>query len=149
MHGFLFISLYSLIRVSHDAGAAGDLAPNLRGDLGSWRRDPGRAPRPCTLDARATPQSAPEARDTRTSLLHGPRGQLGQGVRGLPQYLIYSYKIEPVRRGVAMPLVRILAALFASANAICVPVRARGRGVAEGPTPRARCRAREVAAWEP
>lgn len=144
MHGFLFISLYSLIRVSHDAGRGGPCGGPW--ELGRRERDPAR---PAPGDARATPQSAPEARDTRTSLLHGQRGQLGQGVRGLPQYLIYSYKIEPVRRGVAMPLVRILAALFASANAICVPVRARGRGVAEGPTPRARRRAREVAAWEP
>ena len=107
MHGFLFISLYSLIRVSHDlehtTRGAGDLAGGL-GSVGVAIPAARRAPA-CTLDARATPQSAPEARDTRTSLLHGPWGQLGQGVRGLPQYLICSnIKLNPCAVSSRCPL---------------------------------------------
>ena len=82
MHGFLFMSLYSLIT---RRGGRGTLQGASWGT--PWHLGVGVAiPRAAPLDARATPQSAPEARDTRTSLLHGPRGQLGQGVRGLPQY---------------------------------------------------------------
>ena len=69
MHGFLFISLYSLIRVSHDAGAAGDLAGGL-GSVGVAIPAARRAPRWTP----ARPPRVPQKPET-----HGPRSSTGHG----------------------------------------------------------------------
>ena len=62
-------------------------------------------PRAAPLDARATPHPPECPRSQRHTDLAPPRatGPAGTGSAGsTPIYLIYSYKIEPVRRGVAI-----------------------------------------------